>query len=1061
MHKYILFFLLVLSSSVGYAQRSAVYSDVNADYKNALDLYDKAKFAAARVEFESVIARINNRNDEVQVNAEYYMAVCALELFNKDAEYQLIEFVRRHPESPRVKVARFQLGRYYYRRKKFKDALEWFEKVDEYDLSNEELSEFYFKKGYSYFRTDDTKNASRLFYEIKDTETEYRDPARYFYAHIAYTEKKYQTALEGFLPLKTHAGFGKVVPFYITQIYYMQEKYDEVIEYAGPLIDTARVKREGEIARLIGESYYRTDRYAEAVPYLEKAQQSNSKMTREDRYQLGFAYTQVGEYDKAIAQLNLVTDKEDELTQMAYYHMGDAYLKAEKKSNARNAFLQANALDFDPKIVESALYNYAKLSYELDYDPFNLAIGAFEKYLNAYPNSPNREEVYDYLLAVYMKTNNFDQALISLEKIKNKDLRLKTTYQLVAYNSAVGKYNRSEYTDAIATFDLVSKYPVERAMVNDAVFWKGESYYLLGEFENAIVQYNKFKTSPGAILSENYHLAEYNMAYAYMKKRQYNEAIPLLRNFSSTYKEDDRKKLNDAFLRIGDCYFIATKFADAVIYYDKALKVRLVENDYASLQKATCLGYLQKRKEKIETLEDALRDWPNSKLAMELKYQLADVYRIEQNTSKALKYYNMVLNDHPTGNRVKAAMTNAGLIQYRGGQKESGIALLVRVARESVSYADARDALKGLEQIYANEGTPELYLDLVRSLPYINMSNAQLDSLTYATAEKNYFDSSYDKALAGYTTYLNKFPNGIFSLNARYYRADCHLKKDERQKALPDLEYIVGLSSNLFTEDALLWAAQIRYQNEEYSAALSHFMGLENIASLPERTLISEVGLMDCFDKLGNCSSSVQYADKVLANALANDQNKENARMIKGRCSLASNKLDAAFSQFEKVAEKSRTKNAAESKYQMAYIWFLRNDYKKSDKAIKAYLTKGPQSDHWVAMCFLLLAENSIAQGDYFQAKATLKSVIENHNGAELVQKAQERLDWIIEQEAKQNNSTRSEPFDVKMDGYEEGQENLYQDDGSSRRQRKRDAENGTEEGNEDANNATEEGGQR
>ena len=166
--------------------------------------------------------------------------------------------------------------------------------------------------------------------------------------------------------------------------------------------------------------------------------------------------------------------------------------------------------------------------------------------------------------------------------------------------------------------------------------------------------------------------------------------------------------------------------------------------------------------------------------------------------------------------------------------------------------------------------------------------------------------------------------------------------------------------------------------------------------------------------------------------------------MIKGRCALANNNLDASFSQFEMVADGSRTKNAAESKYQMAYIWFLRNDYDKSDKAIKEYLTNGPNNDHWLAMCFLLLAENSIAEGDYFQAKATLKSVIENHDGAELVKKAQERLDWIVAQEAKQNGAKRTEPFDVKMDGYEEGQENLYDDDDdSSSQQNNEEAEEG------------------
>ena len=87
-HIQILTLLLLVSTSASlFAQRTEVFASPERDYRNALELYDKAKYSAAQKEFEAVIARINNTNDETQVNAEYYQAVCALELFNRDGRY--------------------------------------------------------------------------------------------------------------------------------------------------------------------------------------------------------------------------------------------------------------------------------------------------------------------------------------------------------------------------------------------------------------------------------------------------------------------------------------------------------------------------------------------------------------------------------------------------------------------------------------------------------------------------------------------------------------------------------------------------------------------------------------------------------------------------------------------------------------------------------------------------------------------------------------------------------------------------------------------------------------
>ena len=209
---YCLIALSILAFGKVYSQQSPVYTNDIVEYKLGLELYNKEKFGAAQKQFDKAIKKNNNSDSEISVNSEYYSALCALELFNKDAEHLLTQFVENHPESPRVRNIYFQLGRYNYRKKRWEKVISWFAQVDMFDLNSSEVAEYHFKKGYSYFMIDDYDNAGKILYEIKDVDTKYTAPARYYYSHIAYSKGDYQTALEGFQRLATNEKFGKVIP---------------------------------------------------------------------------------------------------------------------------------------------------------------------------------------------------------------------------------------------------------------------------------------------------------------------------------------------------------------------------------------------------------------------------------------------------------------------------------------------------------------------------------------------------------------------------------------------------------------------------------------------------------------------------------------------------------------------------------------------------------------------------------------------------------------------------------------------------------------------------------
>jgi len=216
MKKYFFALLLIAFSCPLFAQQTAVYRDPEKNYQLGLELFNKQKYGAAQKEFQLVVESTGPIADESRSNSEFYIAFCAAELFNRDAEYLLTNFISNHPESTKYGAAVLELGNYFYRQKKYKKAIEWLEKTDKSLITEENIPEYYFRLGYSYYMTNEYEKATKAFNEIKDKDNRYASAATYYYAHMAYVNRNYETALQNFLKLKDSDAFGPVVPYYIT-----------------------------------------------------------------------------------------------------------------------------------------------------------------------------------------------------------------------------------------------------------------------------------------------------------------------------------------------------------------------------------------------------------------------------------------------------------------------------------------------------------------------------------------------------------------------------------------------------------------------------------------------------------------------------------------------------------------------------------------------------------------------------------------------------------------------------------------------------------------------------
>ena len=1018
--KYFLVCLLLGQSVELNAQQTNTYVGSLSTYAQALELYEKEQYAAAQNAFEQVLKQVDDPNAEEYVNAVYFKALCALKLFNRDAEYQLTMFIQNYPESPRVKNAHFQLGKQYFRKRKWDKVTMHLGEIDIRDLSQTEQWEYYFRAGYAYFQLDDFEEAKKLFYPIIDIETPYYGPANYYYGHIAYESGNYETALKRFQNLENHPKFAVVTPYYISQIYFRQRKYDDVVEFATPLLENPKLKRKAEVSRLIGESHYALEQYSEALPFLEEYQKEGAKKRREDFYQLGHAYYMSKQNEKAVEWLQKVNFEDDELAQTATYEMAGAFLKLDDKRAARAAYERTYQLGFDEQMNEDAMFNFAKLSYELAYDPYNLAVDAFIDYLEKYPNSIRREEAYDYLVNIYVSIKNYQSAIASLERLDNREGRLESVYQQLVYNLGIEQFQNQQYDMAIESLEKSAEINYNTTLSTRAKFWIAESYYRQRKYTKSIEQYNEFLLSPGAVLITEFHHAQYAIGYAYFKTKQYEEGASWFRKYVNYRGNMDEARKSDAYIRTGDCYFISKKYYLSLEYYQKAIDLGLSNTDYAIYQYAMAQFVMKNAEEQVELLTKLVTDYPESDYLDAAKYQLGRSAVTSGESQKAADYFADVIENYPYSTYKRKSMISLGGIQYNQGKNEDALAVLQQVVTEYPNYSDSKDALRIIESIYKETGRISDYEAYVEGLDFLNLSEATLDSLRYESAELQYQSGDCQRSAEGFKEYLERFEQPIFGVNANFYRAECMYREGKFEEAIVGYDYVLERGLNKFTEYAVVRAAEIRFKEKNYDEALKHYQRMEQVSEIQENKRLSIIGQMRCFYRTEQWMQALEYGEKTLKMENIHESVRVQSEFVVAKSKAELGEFEEALTLYDALARSTQSEYSAKSRYNIAEILVQQERFDTAEVAIFELVNQTPTYEYWLAKGLILLADVYLVNEDSFQAKATLESILANFRGdQDLLDEAQEKLDEIIASE--ESPETDAPPMEIDFsDDYQQ-----------------------------------------
>ena len=950
-------------------------------YKEGRNLFLQKNYAAATPPLKAFIRQ--EPNASLREEAEYMLVCSAYELKDKNSITLLRNYLEQYPDTPYANRIYALLAAGYFYEEKYDEALALFNSAQLDLLGNEERDDMTYLLATCYLKTGNVKEAAIWFETLKASSKKYDNDCAYYISYIRYTQKRYDEALKGFLPLQDNPKYKALVPYYIAEIYAIRKNYDKAEIVAQNYLSAyPQNEHAAEMYRILGDASYHFRTYHEAINAFESYLERDASPRRDALYMLGLSYFQTGVYSKAAETLGEVTGANDALTQNAYLHMGLSYLQLAEKNKARMAFEQAAASNADMKIKEQAAYNYALCIHETSYSAFGESVTVFEKFLNEFPNSQYTEMVSNYLVEVYLNTRSYEAALKSIERIAHPGTRIMEAKQKILFQLGTQAFANASFEQAIGYFNqsvAIGQY--NRQTKADALYWRGESYYRLNRMTEAARNFREYLQLTEQTNNEMYALANYNLGYTAFHQKDYAQARNWFLKYIQLEKGENRTALADAYNRIGDCFLNERNFDEAKHYYAQAESMNASSGDYSFYQLALVSGLQKDYSGKITLLNRLAGKYPTSPYVINALYEKGRSYVLMNNNNQAIASFKELLSRYPESPISRKAAAEIGLLYYQDGNYDQAIDAYKLVINKYPGSDEARLAMLDLKSLYVDMNRIDEFAALAASMPgNIRFDASEQDSLTYIAAEKIYGRGRIEEAKNSFNKYLQTFPEGSFSLNAHYYL--CLIGKEQKNYDMILLHSgkLLEYPDNPFSEEALIMRAEVQFNLQQFADALASYKMLKEKATTADRRLLAETGMLRCAHLIKDDAETIHAATALLAEAKLTPELANEALYYRAKSYMNQKADKKALADLQTLAKDTRNLYGAEAKYLVAQQYYTAGEYAAAEKELLDYIERSTPHAYWLARSFVLLSDVYMAMDKKLDARQYLLSLQQNYH---------------------------------------------------------------------------------
>jgi TolA-binding protein len=988
-------------SAPGFGQRTLSQSPADLYYDGGLDRMKHRHYGAAFDSFRKFRSHALPSDPRVK-DATYYQAFCAITLLQPDGDRQLSQFIESDPSHPKAVLAYYDLANHFYDEKSYVKASNYFTKVNFKSINDEQAGIGRFRWGYSLFSQRNLVAALDQFNAIKTSGGTYGPAGSYYAGFIELSAGDYDNALLDFQRAEKSESYASVVPPLIAATYQRQGKDAELIAYVEPLLEREDLDTE-ELSLLIAEAWFRKTEYAKALPRYEAYLEDRDAAARSVYFRAGFSAQALKNDDLAAKFLKEAASDKDSVGMYAAYLLGTVYLKQKQKPLALTAFETSKRFKQDPRIAEESLFLSAKLNYDLGRS--DLAMTEFESVLSTYPQSKRTQEIKELLAQAYINANNINKAIEYIESLPKRTIAVDRAYQKATYLKGTEFFNKEEYAQAAAMFQKSLEVPVDSRYVAEASFWLGETYALGRRWEEAAPHYEKSLAQDGAP-AEITLGARYGLGYSRYNLQQYDKAIVHFREFVA--RGTRLPHYPDGVLRLADCQYVLKAYPDAMSTYRRVIELKSPDTEYARLQLGIILGIEHKYPEAIAELSIVARNTA-SRHAEEAKFQLGQFELERGNYPVAVSHFSTLITTAQTSRFVPYAYTRRASANYNLKNFSQTADDYIAVVQKYPAHPAGEDVLLPLQEALRLANRSEEFEKYLAQYKQANPDAKGIESIEYESAKAHYFNQQYPKAIESLTAFLRNYPQSPHATEAAHYQGESYYRLKDYVKSLELHRQVCADPAFPLLNKSVARAGELEFRLQRYEEAVKTYKRLSSLATNKKDEYTALNGLMESYFFLAQYDSADGYARKIqqLGSISVNAQSK--ASLFLGKSAKARGDYDTAEDEFLATLNTAQDEYGAEAKYLLAEIFFLKGEHAACRETLIALNKDFEAYEDWVGKSFLLLADDYLATQEVFQAKGTLRSLIDNFPGEEIRNLATERLRAIEEKERKKQEELQKQ----------------------------------------------------
>lgn len=726
----------------------------------------------------------------------------------------------------------------------------------------------------------------------------------------------------------------------------------------------------------------------------------NTAFRDKSLFKLGSINYQLKKYERSRFYFNQLIEEFplNEFLGSTYFWIAESYNNQSNYEDAITYYQKALDNKYTNKYVDFTIYSLAGVYEKLE--DFMSAVGQYEELLSFYKESPLAPSAQIRIGICYFQLKEYDSSILELK------------------NPAI--------------YDL----PLEKQA--EALFLLANSFYKIGEYDNAVKAYLEIITKyPSLKIIRD---ARYTLAWCYFQQKKYNDAYNF---FNSISEGTDTIAVNASFWKAETKRYAGNEKEAIKLYEEFVKKFPREEKVYDVFYLMGVASYSKNNLESaVNYLSNALKS-PNEKTKTKVNILLGEIELNRKNFTNALKNYNSVKYiSESEGELEFRVLFGQAVANFYQKKFDDAVSQLSDLAFRAPSFESNKVSFYLAEALFAKEK----FQEALTSYNRVNTDDETImNPAFYGKAYCYYNLKDYTNAAYAFSDFIKKYPRDPKVNDAKLRLADSYfadknydnsiktyeellkvqdkfLKKDyiiyhyalalykanKTSKALVELKKIRdGHSRSAYFENSIFLTGWIFFQQNSFYEAILNYKNIISIA--PGSKLIPRVyySIGDCYYNLASYDSAIIYYNKVL-NEYPNSMEVFDAINGIQYCYVAKGEPDKAVNLLDNFVLRNPNLTYSDQLYlKKGEVFYSQRNYEKAKQSYKDFVAYFPKSKY-IADAYFWIGKCSANLNQLEEAAFNFKLVFNSYPQSSVAPNAVVELSTVLIQQKRYDEALQS-----------------------------------------------------